>query len=292
MRDAGVDHYLVPSSDDHANEYVPDCWQRRRFISGFSGSAGDALIGLEGATVRMSNRFLFEDPEPIVTDALGEATMEGLQEGVWDYQVSAPGHGTTTGTVAVLPDDTVLEEPVLSRSIVSITFTVVPVPFEDRYEIIIEQTFEGSYSINPDGTGQMDLIVSPNPDYFGRLLPDGSPGSSPVEYDGTETLHFATAEGGRLLQLGLEMKPIDNPQPSDPSCEFCSDNWSTFTGTAHHAAPAASCDNCELVRLLAPALPGGLASTHPCFVPAQPEPPGSSNSAMAAPRARRLGVQR
>ena len=45
MRRDGVDLYLVPSSDDHGNEYVPECWQRRRFISGFSGSAGDALIG-------------------------------------------------------------------------------------------------------------------------------------------------------------------------------------------------------------------------------------------------------
>ncbi len=57
MRDEGVDHYLVPSSDDHANEYVPDCWQRRRFISGFSGSAGDALIGLEGAWQWADSRY-------------------------------------------------------------------------------------------------------------------------------------------------------------------------------------------------------------------------------------------
>lgn len=57
MREHSLDFYLVPSSDDHQNEYVPDCWQRRRFISGFSGSAGDVLIGLEGAWLWTDSRY-------------------------------------------------------------------------------------------------------------------------------------------------------------------------------------------------------------------------------------------
>ena len=44
MKEAGVDAYLVPSSDAHLNEYVPEYSRRRMAITGFRGSAGDAII--------------------------------------------------------------------------------------------------------------------------------------------------------------------------------------------------------------------------------------------------------
>jgi hypothetical protein len=68
--------------------------------------------------------------------------VENIQEGQWSYQVSAPGHGTQGEIVTVTPDQTALVEPILDRSLVSVRFNVVPVPFTDRYEIQIEQTFE------------------------------------------------------------------------------------------------------------------------------------------------------
>jgi Xaa-Pro aminopeptidase len=40
-----IDTYLVPSADAHLNEYVPAYQRRRAAISGFTGSAGDVLIG-------------------------------------------------------------------------------------------------------------------------------------------------------------------------------------------------------------------------------------------------------
>ena len=44
MNEKGYDYYLVPSIDNHNNEYVPPCWQYRVWISEFDGSAGDVLI--------------------------------------------------------------------------------------------------------------------------------------------------------------------------------------------------------------------------------------------------------
>ena len=40
MAQAGIDDYLVPSSDEHLNEYLPTWRCRREFLSGFTGSAG------------------------------------------------------------------------------------------------------------------------------------------------------------------------------------------------------------------------------------------------------------
>jgi Xaa-Pro aminopeptidase len=39
-----LDAYLVPSSDEHLNEYLPEAHKRREWISGFTGSAGDFLL--------------------------------------------------------------------------------------------------------------------------------------------------------------------------------------------------------------------------------------------------------
>jgi Xaa-Pro aminopeptidase len=44
MKKHGLAAYLIPSTDPHQSEYVPACWQRRPWISGFTGSAGDVLV--------------------------------------------------------------------------------------------------------------------------------------------------------------------------------------------------------------------------------------------------------
>ena len=55
MQEIGADYYYIPATDPHRNEFPPPCWQRRAWISGFTGSAGDVIIG-------MNNAFLWTDP--------------------------------------------------------------------------------------------------------------------------------------------------------------------------------------------------------------------------------------
>ncbi len=56
MRDHGLTHYLVPSADEHINEYLPVWRERRAWASGFTGSAGDLLLALAE-----DETFLFTD---------------------------------------------------------------------------------------------------------------------------------------------------------------------------------------------------------------------------------------
>lgn len=49
--------YLVPSTDEHMNEYLPDNKQHRAWVSGFTGSAGDCLIGLSEAWLFADSRY-------------------------------------------------------------------------------------------------------------------------------------------------------------------------------------------------------------------------------------------
>lgn len=57
MAAAGVDVYIVPSADAHQSEYVPGAWQRRPWLSGFTGSAGDAAVGPDGAWQWADSRY-------------------------------------------------------------------------------------------------------------------------------------------------------------------------------------------------------------------------------------------
>ena len=44
MKETGIDAYLIPTDDFHGSEYVGEYFKCRKYITGFTGSAGTALI--------------------------------------------------------------------------------------------------------------------------------------------------------------------------------------------------------------------------------------------------------
>ena len=60
MADEGLCAYFVPSSDPHQSEYVPECWKRRSWLSGFNGSAGDVLVTSHGAGLWTDGRYFLQ----------------------------------------------------------------------------------------------------------------------------------------------------------------------------------------------------------------------------------------
>ena len=65
MKEALIDAYLVPSSDAHLNEYVPEYACRRMAITGFKGSAGDAIICPEGNHLFVDSRYYLQADEEV-----------------------------------------------------------------------------------------------------------------------------------------------------------------------------------------------------------------------------------
>ncbi len=55
-----IDIYLVPSIDAHNSEYVPECWQRRPWISNFDGSAGEVIVTLDHAYLWTDGRYFLQ----------------------------------------------------------------------------------------------------------------------------------------------------------------------------------------------------------------------------------------
>ena len=57
MKENGFSAFVFPSSDPHNSEYVADYWKSREWISGFSGSAGIAVVTLEHAALWTDSRY-------------------------------------------------------------------------------------------------------------------------------------------------------------------------------------------------------------------------------------------
>ncbi len=74
-----LDAYFVPSADEHLNEYLPEAKQRRQWISGFTGSAGDFLIGTDQAWVFVDSRY-YEQADMEVDASLQKVCKVGLED--------------------------------------------------------------------------------------------------------------------------------------------------------------------------------------------------------------------
>ncbi len=57
MRRAQVDAVIVPSSDPHLSEYLPERWRGRQWLSGFTGSAGTLVVTHDLAGVWADARY-------------------------------------------------------------------------------------------------------------------------------------------------------------------------------------------------------------------------------------------
>jgi len=57
MSDKKIDVFYIPSSDPHQSEYVADRWKSRKWISGFTGSAGTVLVTKDDAGLWTDGRY-------------------------------------------------------------------------------------------------------------------------------------------------------------------------------------------------------------------------------------------
>jgi Xaa-Pro aminopeptidase len=60
----GLDGFLIPRADEHLGEYVPEAAERLAFISGFTGSAGLAVVLAERAAIWSDGRYTLQLEQP------------------------------------------------------------------------------------------------------------------------------------------------------------------------------------------------------------------------------------
>lgn len=70
MAQKGVNALIVPSVDPHGSEYVAAHWRERAFISAFTGSAGTAVITMDGGCVWTDSRYFLQAGEQLKISGL------------------------------------------------------------------------------------------------------------------------------------------------------------------------------------------------------------------------------
>lgn len=70
MQERNVTALIVPGTDPHASEYLNSHWDERSYISNFTGSAGTAVITLDGGCVWTDSRYFLQASEELKISGL------------------------------------------------------------------------------------------------------------------------------------------------------------------------------------------------------------------------------
>ncbi len=98
MTEKQLDVFIVPSTDAHLSEYPPKHWESRKWISGFTGSAGTAVVTKDKAGVWTDSRYFLQ-----AADELKETGFELFKMGqpdtpdMTDWVIEQAGKGGTVG---------------------------------------------------------------------------------------------------------------------------------------------------------------------------------------------------
>ena len=79
----GVSGFIVPRADQHQNEYVPPCDERLLWLTGFSGSAGLAVVLIDKAALFIDGRYTVQAPAQIDTSVITPVPIAETSPADW-----------------------------------------------------------------------------------------------------------------------------------------------------------------------------------------------------------------
>src|SRR4029077_14426507 len=65
LKRRGLDGFVVPRADRYQNEYVPPCAERLAWLTGFTGSAGVAIVLADHAAIFVDGRYMVQVREEV-----------------------------------------------------------------------------------------------------------------------------------------------------------------------------------------------------------------------------------
>ncbi len=60
MKEKGVDAVIIPTEDTHLDEYIPECFKLREYLSGFTGSSGTIVVTMEKCILWTDGRYYLQ----------------------------------------------------------------------------------------------------------------------------------------------------------------------------------------------------------------------------------------
>jgi Xaa-Pro aminopeptidase len=79
MKKNSLSAYIVPSSDPHISEYMPDYWKSRSWLSGFTGSAGTLVVAEKDAALWTDSRYFLQAEKELFASGIALCKI-GLPE--------------------------------------------------------------------------------------------------------------------------------------------------------------------------------------------------------------------
>ena len=146
MKKNGIDVYMIPTSDYHGSEYVSEYFETRKFMSGFTGSAGTMVVSETEAVLFTDGRYFIQAEKELNGSGIklmkmGEKGVPGLN----DYIAACvPECGTVgfDGKVVNAKTGNEIEEVLKNRNAkVVYDKDLVGEIWEDRPEIKFTESF-------------------------------------------------------------------------------------------------------------------------------------------------------
>lgn len=86
-----LDAVLIPRADEYQNEYVPPCAERLAWMTGFTGSAGLAVVTAASAAVFVDGRYTVQAPQEVDTSIYSVKAIRGTDLMPWLAETLSPG---------------------------------------------------------------------------------------------------------------------------------------------------------------------------------------------------------
>ncbi|MCK3683426.1 aminopeptidase P family protein [Maribellus sp. YY47] len=147
MSRIGIDAWYISGTDPHSSEYLPQRWETREFISGFTGSYGLVVVTKEKAALWTDSRYFLQAADELKGSGIEMMKLrvpDAVSPQVWLTQNLKAGSNVGIDAKTV----TVAEFRNLQRTLVKQNIELVETPdlfdaiWEDRPAIPTDKAFE------------------------------------------------------------------------------------------------------------------------------------------------------
>ncbi|MEG0189810.1 MAG: aminopeptidase P family protein [Lachnospiraceae bacterium] len=153
MAEKKMDAYIIPSADNHQSEYVGAHFKARGFITGFTGSAGTAIITKDQAGLWTDGRYFLQAEQQLAGSGvklfkMGEPGVPTTEEFL---MTTLPENGTLgfDGRLIAMQEGQAFEEELSSKHVsINYEYDLIDMIWEDRPALSTEPAFflEEKYS--------------------------------------------------------------------------------------------------------------------------------------------------
>ncbi|MGZ5285241.1 MAG: aminopeptidase P family protein [Kaistella sp.] len=140
MQENHIDAFIVYSADPHMSEYLPEEWQERSWLSGFTGSAGFVVVTAQKAGLWTDGRYFVQAPKELQGSGI-DLMKEGAEDtpNYIDWIIAEIQQNGTVAVNGLATSNTNWES--LEQKLVSKNIKVVDMPL--LKEVWVERTLKG-----------------------------------------------------------------------------------------------------------------------------------------------------